>query len=751
MLDLFGSKSQIAKYAIPEILKIAANCRAEKSDVDESELYSAIKIYVFLIAETAISWAFRNLPDGRIGGLENISPTSSGVDGALSVYLDNFDYRGIRDRLDAAFSEFSFPPPSLFQDIFKPLYMDVMPSRLRHANGEHYTPDWLADRALDIAGYDGNPAIRLLDPACGSGTFLIRAISRLRGKCESLGVSRRETLDLILKNVTGYDLDTVAVKTAATNYLLAISDLLQFADARMRIPIYRKDSVDVRADESPAPAERFDLAVGNPPWVNLESLSPEYRRKTKHLWEYHGLFPHGGMDSILGKSKKDLSMLLTYQVMEHFLKPDGLLVFIITRAALKSSGSGQGFRRFQLGDTTPMRPLAVEDFTDIKPFGQIASSPIIIALKKGESPVYPTPYKIWKSKRRKKPDAGSWATIEEAISKSNLIEAQAEPVDSDDPTSAWISAEGSALIALRKILGHSFYRAYAGIYSGGANGVYWLKVIEDRGDLTTVENLAEVGKHKVERIRADIETDLIFPLLRHCELKKWSAKPTGSILVTQDAARRRGIDESLMKSKYPNALDYLLRNEDMLRRRASWLRFFTAKKGDRLIEKAPFYSMFAVGEYTFAPYKTTWARMSSRLEACVVEPVNGRPVLPQETLTFIPFADPDEAHFACAIMNSTPMALAAGAYSESGGKGFGSPQILRYLKVPRFDSNIASHNDLAAISKAAHLGAASCEFRGHITSTCPRNSAFQKKLDLAAASVLGLSEDDLDLIDKAKF
>ena len=66
--------------------------------------------------------------------------------------------------------------PEETRDLLKQLYQNLMPKRLRHALGEYYTPDWLAELLLSRLHYDGKPEVRLLDPACGSGTFLVQAI-----------------------------------------------------------------------------------------------------------------------------------------------------------------------------------------------------------------------------------------------------------------------------------------------------------------------------------------------------------------------------------------------------------------------------------------------------------------------------------------------------------------------------------------------------------------------------------------------
>ena len=82
-------------------------------------------------------------------------------------------------------------------------------------------------------------------------------------------------------------------------------------------------------------AERFDLVIGNPPWVNWESLSDEYRRATLPLWQEYGLFSLRGHAARLGGGKKDLSMLMLYAAAQHYLRPHGTLAFLVTQTLFK--------------------------------------------------------------------------------------------------------------------------------------------------------------------------------------------------------------------------------------------------------------------------------------------------------------------------------------------------------------------------------------------------------------------------------
>ena len=98
---------------------------------------------------------------------------------------------GLADRLREALAGYRLAPLTDDGecDLFKPLYQNLFPRPVRHQLGEYYTPDWLAAHVLDQVGYIGNPGQRLLDPACGSGTFLLIALRRLRKR---RGERRRE-------------------------------------------------------------------------------------------------------------------------------------------------------------------------------------------------------------------------------------------------------------------------------------------------------------------------------------------------------------------------------------------------------------------------------------------------------------------------------------------------------------------------------------------------------------------------------
>ncbi|MGB8275079.1 MAG: N-6 DNA methylase, partial [Alphaproteobacteria bacterium] len=126
----------------------------------------------------------------------------------------------------------------LSEDVLKSLYQELVDPETRHDLGEFYTPDWLAHRVVRKL-LDENPNGAVLDPTCGSGTFIYLTI---REKRERLHDSA-QTLQHILDSVYGADIHPLAVIIAKTNYILALGDLLRKRKGAITIPIYLTDTI----------------------------------------------------------------------------------------------------------------------------------------------------------------------------------------------------------------------------------------------------------------------------------------------------------------------------------------------------------------------------------------------------------------------------------------------------------------------------------------------------------------------------
>ncbi|MCB2261982.1 MAG: N-6 DNA methylase [Candidatus Thiosymbion ectosymbiont of Robbea hypermnestra] len=147
--------------------------------------------------------------------------------------------------------------PEAKQDLLKEFYSSLVDEQIRHDLGEYYTPDWLAQHLLNQAGYQGDLHTKVLDPACGSGTFLVEAIIRLKETCFSEGLSALETLETILANIKGLDLNPLAVISARANYILSIYDLAFDLGQDIELPVYLADSINVPVEKQDKDGSRY--------------------------------------------------------------------------------------------------------------------------------------------------------------------------------------------------------------------------------------------------------------------------------------------------------------------------------------------------------------------------------------------------------------------------------------------------------------------------------------------------------------
>jgi len=715
-------------------------------------------------------------------------------------YLDAFSLRleeAIRE-IARALSEFepatiSIDPEST-RDLLKKLYQYLVPQEVRHNLGEYYTPDWLAELVLNEVGYDGNTLKRILDPACGSGTFLVLAIQRAKEYGRVHKEPPLETAKRIIANIWGFDLNPLAVIASRTNYLFALGDLVQELPS-LEIPIYLADSVlwpersgqmtlnfaggdhakvqtsigefhvpaiwikdkgflmsravplveemvkhnytILEAMErfkieglvfppheeivinfykeivelekqgkngiwarflknafAPMIAGKFDLVIGNPPWIRWGYLSQDYRQATLPLWKQYGLFSLKGHAARLGGGEKDFSMLFAYTASDYYLKKAGKLGFLITQEVFKSKGAGEGFRRFRLGEKEPFKVLKAHDLVTVQPFEGAANKTAAIIFKKGQKTGYPVPYTLWTRKKA----IGKIATdlvLQEALPLLQRKRLLAQPIGS--PTGSWQTIAESQK-GLTQIQGANVYQARRGAETD-PYGVFLIEVIQVlvNGDLL-VRNLSDIGKKKVQEVEEKIEQDLIYPAVRGSDIDRWRANPKIYVLMIQDPNKREPYPESLMKKEYPRTYSYLIRFKQEFLSRGS-------KSTRQLAERTAFYAMFGIGPYTIAPYKVAWKGLANDIVAAVISQTKTdfgyKIVIPLKTTSFFATKNETEAHYLCALINSTPVREFIKSYS-SAGRGFGAPSVMNHVGVPKFDPQNELHKKLSQASKSLH-------------------------------------------------
>ena len=136
-------------------------------------------------------------------------------------------------------------------DVAAMLYETVIPPDERRTLGEYYTPAWLA-RAIVRELVDDPLDQSVLDPACGSGTFVAEAVTHLLEAADkNPSLNPRERLDWLRMSVSGIDVHPVAVHLARAAWVLASRPAIQAAvdhgfGSNITVPIYLGDALQLR-------------------------------------------------------------------------------------------------------------------------------------------------------------------------------------------------------------------------------------------------------------------------------------------------------------------------------------------------------------------------------------------------------------------------------------------------------------------------------------------------------------------------
>jgi len=781
--------------------------------------------------------------------------------------------------------------PEFARDLLKRLYQNLIPGELRHRLGEYYTPDWLASFLLDEVGlsYDNilkmgeeDPLkplmIRVLDPACGSGTFLVLYVSRLRRYAEERYLTD-VLLSHLLNNVVGYDLNPLAVLTARTNYLLAIADLLAYVKGTVELPVYLSDSIMVEsstrltsrvyilrtsggefcvptsivergllagvlsevsrclenkysveefrkrvefafkldADElslisklyqdllkleqegknrvwvaiirnafAPIVKGVFDYVVGNPPWVNWVNLPESYREASKSLWKYYGLAEIAGKTG-LGKVKRDLAMLFVARCFDKYLKEGGVLGFLIPFTVFKTQ-AGAGFRRF-LSNRTRIR--VVHDLVTLYPFeGAVNRTAAVVIEKVGERDLARAKVENDKGVRHvvwvnpSKRPIPTDRSLEEVLRETRRYDLIMLPLEPGRPETTWMQLTPKAVEAVRKLLIPAtvsrrskqqlkseesqvafneqddkipqYYTAHAGVYVA-LNQVYYVKVKGRTPDgRLIITNPPEPGQKKsVKQVEAAVEPDLVYPLVRGRDVKKWFIDfQDRYIILPHDPKTAKPLSETIIKTTFPNTYEYFNNFKKELEKRS--IHKLWGKNN-------PFYTVYDIGTYTFAPYKVVWKNIAGAITgkaefSCAAitgeidDPYLGKKIIiPNVKLMCVSVSTPEEAYYLAGVLNSSFVRSIVASYVIETGI---STHILDVIKIPEFNPSNHIQRRIAELSKKAHE-LAQCIYTKIKPNHCSQilNPLYElekveREIDLAVAELFGLSEEDLNEFER---
>ena len=137
----------------------------------------------------------------------------------------------------------------------------------------------------------------------------------------------------------------------------------------------------------------------------------------------------------------------------------------------------------------------------------------------------------------------------------------------------------------------------------------------------------------------DIECDLLYSLLKSSDLAKAVITFRKKVIVTQTKVGEQTIG---IKQFYPKTWSYLSKYKTELDSRKS-----------SIYKNKPSFSIFSIGDYSFRPYKIAISGLYKKINFQIIEPVNGKPVMVDDTCNFISFDTEAEAQLIFGLLTSS--------------------------------------------------------------------------------------------------
>ena len=311
----------------------------------------------------------------------------------------NYTIRNVLKR----FTHFDFK--TVNSDILGHVYEDYLSKEERKKLGEYYTPPEVVRYILDSVGYTPEEDIegkKLLDPACGSGTFLVEATKRLVGRYLSkihkrwaIGLAPEEAsmvLESIRDSIYGLDINVFACHIAEMNLFFQTIDL--YENIKTKYPEETFKGFNVFCTDSLLPAERkledfidarvkpflndqkriagikdmkFDFVIGNPPYVRVQRLEKEQK---EHYERYYQT----------PKANYDIYIIFIERGVK-WLENNGKLGYI-TSDQYALTNYGEKLRKF-IAENYKIEQFI--DFADTGVFRDVTNYPSIIVIKKTDS------------------------------------------------------------------------------------------------------------------------------------------------------------------------------------------------------------------------------------------------------------------------------------------------------------------------------------------------------------------------------
>lgn len=405
--------------------------------------------------------------------------------------------------------------------------------------GQVYTPRHIVNRILRISGfYDADlKGKTVLDPACGDGRFLVPMAEFIIGNYPAEELVER------LEALHGWDIDKTALEQCRENLDALVAPVGIHVNWRLR----KCDALKQWRSK-----EKYDLIVGNPPYIRIQHL-PEIQRK--YVQKHYSFCSTGSTDAFIA----------FFQLATKLLTNDGICGMITPNSYLVSESGGPLRKYFY----AKRNLIHITNYRDVPVFGATSTYPAITVFGAGESDTF---------------------GFERCI--NNRFEYEGRNIGHSEllKDAPWqLSVRERAMQEGRRL--GDICKISVGLTTL-ADGCFLFNIISENNGVAYARNKNGFFAH--------IEKELLKPIIKGSKLKSPDDAVTEYILFPyqkDNTDKQRIISEEALKSEFPQTYSYLLKVKSELDRRdngkpnaVAWYAFGRAQGLDNAFGKKIIFS-----------------------------------------------------------------------------------------------------------------------------------------------------------------
>lgn len=331
------------------------------------------------------------------------------------------------------------------------------------------------------------------------------------------------------------------------------------------------------------------LIIGNPPWITSAELGSMNSLNVPEKINFKG---HKGLEAITGKGNFDIGEYISLSLIKSFQDHNGVFAFLIKNSVIKNIIYDQKSNQYKLNSCEKL------NIDSKKEFGAHVNASLFIA-NFNDNP-FDSTCKEYDFYTRNFKTTFGWYKDKFV----NSVE------DYDDVS----IIDGKSVFTWRSGIKH---------------------------DCAKIMELEELNDLFVNALNQNIklEKDLIYGLLKSSDLKGTHINTYRKLtIITQNKV---GQETDYIKEEYPLTFEYLNSN----------ISYFQKRKSS-IYKGKPDFSIFGVGDYSFADYKIAISGLYKSTHFTLIEPSNFKPIMLDDTCYFIGFKKLIFAQIAHYLLNS---------------------------------------------------------------------------------------------------